>query len=322
MSSTALVFPNTTPQSFDDLAERCRHYLSHGRAENTIRAYRSDWRDFDSWCQHLGAASLPATNEIVAAYIAHLADCGCKASTIQRRITAISQAHEAASCDSPTKTKLVRATMSGVRRAIGIAQHGKQPLLTADIRTMCQAIPDDLVGLRDRALILLGYAGAFRRSELAAIRWEDLDFKADGVIVFLTRSKIDQEASGRQVGIPYGSNPATCPVRCLAAWRHICRVDSGPVFRRLDAKGRLQSMPISSKMVATVVKRAARRVGLDSAQYAGHSLRAGLATQAALNGVSERVIMSQTGHRNLNTVRKYIRQGSLFRENAAFHLGL
>jgi site-specific recombinase XerD len=215
--STALVLTPIHPPA--ELAERWQFYVRQTKSLNTIRAYRADWQDFQSWCHQQRSDSLPAGAATIATYITCLADQGCKASTIQRRLTTISQMHDAAGFESATKTKLVRTTMSGIRRTIGVAQIGKQPLLTTDIRSMCDALGDDLAGLRARALILLGFAGGFRRSELAGLRWHDIEFKSEGLIVSLVRSKVDQEASGRNVGIPYGSNPNTCPVRGLAAWR-------------------------------------------------------------------------------------------------------
>lgn len=319
MSTALVVSPLGPPAALDD---RWRFYVRQSKSANTLRAYRSDWHDFESWCRRQQAELLPSSAAVVAGYVTWLADHGAKASTIQRRLTTISQMHETAGFDSPTKTKFVRTTMAGIRRTIGVAQVGKQPLLTSDIRLMCDALPDNLVGLRDRALLLLGFAGGFRRSELAALQWHDVEFKIEGLIVSLVRSKTDQEGSGRKIGIPYGSHPGTCPVRNLAAWREARGVNEGPLFCGVNWRGQPMPTPISGKMVATIVKRTAIRVGLDPAKYAGHSLRSGLATQAAMNGASERVIMSQTGHRNLDTVRRYIRQGSLFRENAAFHLGL
>ena len=187
---------------------------------------------------------------------------------------------------------------------------------------MVAGLPEGLLGIRDRALLLVGFAGAFRRSELVGLDIADLDFNHDGLTVTLRRSKTDQEGEGRKVGLPYGSNPSTCPVRSLQAWIEASAIEAGPVFRSVNRHGRLQPDRLSDKAVALVVKRRAEAAGLDPSRYAGHSLRAGLATAAANAGVSERAIMAQTGHRSVQMVRRYIRDGSLFRENAAAKVGL
>jgi site-specific recombinase XerD len=187
---------------------------------------------------------------------------------------------------------------------------------------MSVALPNDLRGLRDRALLLVGYAGGFRRSELAELRVEDLSETPEGVIATLRRSKTDPAGQGRPVALPYGSDPLTCPVRALRAWLERASITTGPLFRAIDQFGLVAEQGLSAASVALIVKRAAERAELDASDYAGHSLRAGLATQAAMNGASELSIMKQTGHRSLTTVRKYIRDGSLFRDNAATKLGL
>jgi integrase len=216
----------------------------------------------------------------------------------------------------------VRAVMAGIKRERGSAQTGKAPVLTDDIRLMVSTLQDNLIGVRDRALLLLGFAGAFRRSELVGLDVEDLVISREGITVNIRKSKTDQEGNGRKIGIPYGSNPDTCPVRSVMVWLELSEITTGPLFRSIDRHGNLQQGRLSDKAVALVVKRAAKAAGLDDSKYSGHSLRAGLATSAAMNGVSERAIMNQTGHRSVNMVRKYIREGSLFRENAAAGIGL
>jgi integrase len=212
--------------------------------------------------------------------------------------------------------------MKGIRRTLGTAPNQKAPTLTDDIRAMVDATDAGLIGVRDRALILLGFAGAFRRSEVVGLDVEDCTFSKDGLTITLRRSKIDQQAAGRKIGIPYGANPETCPVRVLQGWIEEARITGGPLFRSLNRHGRLQPGRLSSAGVARVVKKLAERSGLDEAKYAGHSLRAGHATAAAIAGASERSIMNQTGHRSVQMVRRYIRDGSLFRENSAGKLGL
>jgi integrase len=264
---------------------------------------------------------LPASAESVAAYIAECAG-HLKPGSIQRRLNAIAEAHKAAGLDSPTAAGMVKNTMKGIRRTRGTAPAQKSPTLTDDIRAMVDAAHSGMIGARDRGLILLGFASAFRRSELVALDFEDCAFGKDGLTVTLRRSKTDQDGAGRKIGIPYGSNPETCPVRVLQAWIEAAAISAGPLFRSISRHGRARPGRLSPIDVARVVKKLAERAGLDAAKYAGHSLRAGHATSAAIAGASERSIMNQTGHRSVQMVRRYIRDGSLFRENSAGKLGL
>lgn len=305
-----------------EVMEQAQDYERHSKAPNTIRAYRNDWADFSRWCAARGVESLPAPPQAVALYLTELAGRGYKASTLQRRMSAISQAHQAKEHDSPTQTPVVRRVMAGIRRVHGTAQIGKAPVMTEDLRAMVRTLPDSLLGKRDRALLLIGFAGAFRRSELVGLDVPDLTITREGLTITLRRSKTDQEGAGVLKGIPYGSNPATCPVRAVQEWLEASGLTSGPLFHPITRHGHMQPGRLSDKAVALVVKRTAEPTGLDPAKYAGHSLRAGLATSAAAAGVAERVIMAQTGHKSLNMVRKYIRTGSLFLENAAAQVGL
>jgi integrase len=301
--------------------EQAREFARHSKAESTLRGYRADWRDFCGWCEGHGARALPATAETVAAYIAE-STARLKVGSIQRRLNAIAAAHKAVGLESPTTSAVVTATLQGIRRTLGTAPAQKAPALTDDIRAMVAATDEGLIGLRDRALILLGFAGAFRRSELVALDVADLTFGRDGLTVNLRRSKTDQEGVGRKVGVPYGANPETCPVRVLQGWLESAALADGPVFRSLNRHGHLCAGRLAPADVARVVKKLAERAGLDAARYAGHSLRAGHATAAAISGASERSIMNQTGHRSVQMVRRYIRDGSLFRDNSAGKLGL
>jgi integrase len=235
----------------------------------------------------------------------------------------ISQAHKAADLASPTTSSLVRRTHAGIRRTIGTAQLGKTPALVADLKRMLQKVPNTRVGLRDRALLLLGFAGGFRRSELVALNVEDLEFSSAGLVVTMRKSKTDQEGRSRRIGIPYGSTENTCPVRSVQAWLESARISDGAVFRSLDRFQRVPPRRLSDKAVARIVKRRAKAAGLDPDRYAGHSLRAGLATSAAAGGASERAIMNQTGHRSTDMVRRYIGEANLFApDNAASLAGL
>jgi site-specific recombinase XerD len=310
-----------------DVAEQARDYVAAAKAPNTLRAYRADWRDFAAWCERHALAALPAAPETVALYLAALAG-DRKASTLRRRLSAISQAHQAAGLEPPTKSMAVRSTWAGIRRTHGTAEAGKTPVLVADLRRLVATLPESPLGVRDRALLLLGFAGAFRRSELVGLDVGDVRETGDGLVVTLRRSKTDQEGQGAEKGIPYGSDRATCPVRAVRAWlAHLAGIPGelargAPLFRRVDRHGRIHPGRLSDRAVALVVKRTAAAAGLDPALYAGHSLRAGLATSAAAADVPERVIAQQTGHKSMAVLRRYIRSGSLFRENAAARVGL
>ncbi len=302
-------------------SEQVRQFIRASKAENTLRGYSADWRDFCGWSKAHGVSPLPATPEAVAAYIAECAG-HLRPGSIQRRLNAIAEAHKAARLDSPTHNSLVRNTMKGIRRTIGTAPAQKTATLTDDIRAMVDATDAGTIGIRDRALILLGFAGAFRRSELVGLDVEDCVFGKDGLTVTLRRSKVDQEGAGRKIGIPYGSNPETCLVRTVQAWIEQATINAGPLFRSVSRHGQVHLGRLSGIDVARIVKKLAERAGLAPAKYAGHSLRAGHATAAAIAGGSERFIMNQAGHRPVQMLRRYIRDGNLFRDNSAGKLGL
>jgi site-specific recombinase XerD len=301
--------------------DQVREFIRASKAANTLRGYQSDWRQFIAWCEAHGLQPLPASAETVAAFIAECAG-RLKVGSVQRRLNAIAEAHKAVGSESPTHSALVANTMKGIRRTRGTAPAQKAAALTEDIRAMVGVTDPGLIGRRDRALLLLGFAGAFRRSELVGLTVGDCAFTSDGLTVLLRRSKTDQAGEGRKVGIPYGANPETCPVRTVQTWIEAAGIADGPLFRSINRHGRVQPAALSGGDVARVVKKLAQRAGLDPAKYAGHSLRAGHATSAAIAGASERSIMAQTGHRSVQMVRRYIREGSLFRENSAGRLGL
>jgi site-specific recombinase XerD len=301
--------------------DQVREYIRASKSDNTIRGYQSDWRAFCAWSESRGLCPLPALPETVAAFIADCAS-NLKVGSIQRRLNAISEAHKAVGLESPTHSGIVGNTMKGIRRTKGTAPVQKTATLVEDIRAMADATDAGLIGLRDRALILLGFAGAFRRSELIWLSLDDCAFSKDGLAVTLRRSKTDQLGLGRKIGIPYGSNPETCPVRNVQTWIEQAVIIAGPLFRAVNRHAKVQLRGLSGNDVARIVKKLAQRAGLDEARYAGHSLRAGHATAAAIAGASERSIMNQTGHRSVQMVRRYIRDGSLFRENSAGRLGL
>jgi site-specific recombinase XerD len=321
MADAALALvPESAPGPLAVATEAARNYLRQAKADNTLRAYRADWAHFKNWCAVHELAPLLAQEETLVLYFSELAATH-KVSTLQRRLASISQAHQVAGFETPTRGPVIRNLLAGIRRAKGTAPAVKTPALTEDLRLMVRAMPDSLLGYRDRALLLVGFAGAFRRSELVSLDVEDLAFEREGIVVTLRRSKTDPEGQGRKIGIPLGSGK-TCPVRALEKWMEAARIEEGPLFRPVTRHGHVEESRLSDKAVALIVKRWAQAVGLDARKYAGHSLRSGLATSAARNGASERSIMNQTGHRSVQMVRRYIREGTVFEENAAGKVGL
>ncbi len=306
------------------LAARAVEFIGASKAASTLRAYRSDWEHFSNWCKNSGLSALPTTPEIIAMYLAALAESH-RPGTLTRRLTSISQAHRLAGYRSPAGLEhaVVADTLKGIRRTFGVAQEGKRPLLTVDVRKIVQTLPDNLQGIRDRALLLVGFAGGFRRSELAALNFDDVETTEEGLVITLRRSKTDPEGQGRKVGVPRGSKDQTCPVKAFERWRHESGLSDGAVFRGIDRHGRLdRENRLHKDSIGLIVKRAAKAAGLNPSEYAGHSLRSGLATQAYLNGAGEFATMKQTGHKSPAMLRKYIRDASLFRDNPASRLGL
>ena len=216
----------------------------------------------------------------------------------------------------------VGETLKGIRRSLGTAQKGKTPLLTADLLQVLAHLPPDLAGTRDRALLLVGYAGALRRSELAGLDLEDVAWVDEGAVLRLRRSKTDQEGQGRQVAIPRGAHAQTCPVRALRGWIEAAGLLEGALFRPVGRHGKLRGGKLHSDAVGAIVKRALSRARFNASQYGGHSLRAGFATQAAKNGATAFDIMRQTGHRSVQTVSRYVREAQIFRDAPAGKLGL
>lgn len=305
------------------LDEAVLENIVESKAPNTRRAYAADWDHFTSWCEAHGEASLPADPATVARYITDIAS-QYKLTTLERRLTSITAAHRYANLSTPVWTLLVRETFKGIRRrkaANGEQLTQKEAAVTDTIRRMVEPLGETTGDIHDRALLLIGFAGALRRSELVALNYEDVRFTREGLVVTVRRSKTDQAGVGREVGIPYGSTFETCPVRSLQAWLEHSEITEGPLFHYIDRHGNLRGR-LNAGSVARIIKKAAEQVGLDPSQFAGHSLRAGFATAAAEAGVDERSIMAQTGHKSLEVARRYMRRGSLFKNNAAAKVGL
>jgi integrase len=310
-----------------ELAEQAADFAAAGKSENTKRAYRSDWKGFTAWCNRMGAQPMPATAGTVAAYVTDMARVGRAVSTINRYCTTIGKAHRMAGHPSPLDHPKVQEVLAGIRRKLGTKPNQKKAAVLHILRAMCEACdPDTIHGIRDRAVLLVTWAGAFRRSEVVSLRFDDVEFEEKGIILTVRKSKTDQEGAGARVGIPYGSDPTTCPVRSLKRWLDVSGITEGAIFRpivrgQVTLRGRKPSRD-GGKLISRIVKRAAKRAGLDPAIFGGHSLRAGLATQAAMAGKPDRVIMRQGRWVDRRTLERYIREGTVFRENAAAGIGL
>lgn len=315
MSALTLISSQPGIEAVSDLSDAALDYGRAALSSNTMRAYRSDWQDFQGWCADRGRSHLPANAATVANYASFLADAGKKVPTIARKLAAIRFFHRGAGLDNPTDNAGVAAILKGIRRTVGTAAHQKAPATVDVIHAMLARInADSLHGKRDRALLLLGFAGAFRRSELVAITVEDLTFSDEGVDVFLPKSKTDQEAKGQSVAILNGK--ALKPADRLKEWLQAAGITSGPIFRRFNRGDRLTTETLTDQAVALIVKKYADAAGLDVASLSGHSLRAGFVTSAAENRASISRIMEVTRHRDPRTVETYVRRADRFKDHA------
>ena len=283
-------------------------YVAASLTSNTQRAYLSDLAHFDAW-----GATVPSTPEQVASYLAAHAT-SLSTATLARRLAAISKAHQARGLPNPVRGELVKATLQGIRRLKGVAQRQAKPLLKEDLFVILDALGADVRGIRDRALLLIGFAGGFRRSELVGLNLGDIEAERRGVILHLRRSKTDQLGHGRKIAVPYGRT-RHCPILALEAWLTNVGTD-GPLFRPVDRHGRVGQDQLSGNAVSSIVRGRLTAAGIDPTGYSGHSLRAGLATSAAQAGVPTWKIRQQTGHASDAMLSRYVRDGELFVGNA------
>ncbi|WP_438749998.1 site-specific integrase [Pararhizobium sp. O133] len=315
MSALTLISPAEGIVQASDLSESALDYGRAALSTNTMRAYSGDWEEFQTWCADRGRGSLPATPATVANFASALASAGKKVPTIARKLAAIRFFHRGAGEENPTDNAGMSAILKGIRRTVGTAPRQKAPA-TVDVihALMARIATDTLQGKRDRALLLLGFAGAFRRSELVAITVEDLTFSNEGVDVFLPKSKTDQEAKGQSVAVLNGK--ALKPADRLQEWLEAAAITSGPIFRRINRGDHLTGEPLTAQTVALIVKRYAEAAGLDFEKLSGHSLRAGFVTSAAENRASISRIMEVTRHRDPRTVETYVRRADRFKDHA------
>lgn len=297
--------------------EGAARYAEQSRSESTRKAYGVDWSHFVAYCQSVKADPLPADPATVAAYLSRSADT-YKVSTLQRRLSAISIRHKSAGYASPTAHPIVSETWEGIRRELGSDPDAKTAAVGPVLRQFLDTIDTDtLQGKRDAAVLLVGFYGAFRRSELVALNVDDLEFDDSGVTVKVRRSKTDQQGKGAYKAIPFRTGGA-CPVAALTEWVEAAGIESGPIFRSIRKGGAVvNDRRLSGRDVARTVKRAAERAGLDPVAFSGHSLRSGFATTAARSGASDRSIMLQTGHKSRAMVDRYVQAARVWEDNAA-----
>lgn len=306
------------------LLQDAQNFVRESIPENTRRAYASDWAAYTTWCEENGREALPTSTETVTMYVTALATTH-RISTIRRKVAAISTAHQYAGYTSPTRHTTLRSCMRGIGRQQaeqGQRRQYAQPLLTDDILALLRPTDDSLIGLRDAALILVGFAGAFRRSELVHLNVEDVVWTKEGMLLRVRRSKTDQTGEAPEKAIFYGSADNRCPVRRLRKWLEAAQIESGSVFRRVKKGGVLTDARLSAQTVSLILRRYAEAAGIAVERISGHSLRAGFVTQALISGADYPSIQRQTGHRNINTVTQYDRGRSMFHRNAAQNLGL
>ena len=294
--------------------------LQSSKAKNTIRAYRSDFKDFGLFCTQNGFKSLPSEPKIISLYLTQLSTKDVKISTIKRRLVSIGVIHKFKGYYLDTKHPLILENLMGIKRRKGSIQNGKKPLLINNLKRLINVIDqqkkEQIKIFRDRTIILIGFSGGFRRNEIVSLDYDDLDFVEEGLKINVKRSKTDQFGEGSTKGLPYFDNSQYCPVLSIKKWIEISKINSGALFRRFTKGSNLSEKRLTDQTVALLIKEYLDLAGINSKNYSGHSLRSGFATTAAEAGAEERTIMAMTGHKSTEMVRRYIKDANLFKNNA------
>ena len=294
--------------------------LQSSKAINTVRAYKSDFKDFCLFCAQNGFKSLPSEPKIVSLYLTYLSTKDAKMSTLKRRLVSIGVIHKLKGFYLDTKHPSIIENIMGIKRRKGSIQKGKKPILISNLKVLINVIDEkineEIKKLRDRTIILIGFSGGFRRNEIVSLDYDDLDFVPEGVKINIRRSKTDQFGEGSVKALPYFDNPKYCPVASLKKWINISEINSGALFRRFLKGSKLSEKRLTDQTVALLIKEYLQLTGIDSRNYSGHSLRSGFATSAAEAGAEERSIMAMTGHKSTEMVRRYIKDANLFKNNA------
>ncbi|WP_085115119.1 site-specific integrase [Candidatus Pelagibacter sp. HIMB1321] len=294
--------------------------LQNSKSNNTVRAYKSDFNDFNLFCSKNGFNPLPTDPKIVSLYLTYLSNKDSKISTLKRRVASIGVIHKLKGHYLDTKHPLIVENLMGIKRRKGSIQNGKKPLLINYIKQIINVIDDqinnEIKKQRDKSIILIGFSGGFRRNEIVSLNYEDLDFVPEGLKINLKRSKTDQLGEGLLKGLPYFDNPKYCPVISVKNWIDISKINSGALFRRFLKGSKLSENRLTDQSVALLIKEYLKLAGIENRNYSGHSLRSGFATSAAESGAEERSIMAMTGHKSAEMVRRYIKEANLFKNNA------
>jgi len=294
--------------------------LQSSKANNTLRAYKSDFNDFSLFCAKNGFKSLPSDPKIVSLYLTYLSSKDAKMSTLKRRLVSIGVIHKLKGHYLDMKHPSIIENIMGIKRRKGSIQISKKPILISYLKEIINIIDkqkkEEIKKFRDRSIILIGFSGGFRRNEIVSLDYEDLDFVTEGLKINLRRSKTDQFGEGFKKALPYFDNSQYCPVVSLKKWLDVSKIVSGPVFRRFIKGSKLSNNRLTDQTVALLIKEYLQLAGIDSKNYSGHSLRSGFATSAAESGVEERNIMAMTGHKSTEMVRRYIKEANLFKNNA------
>ena len=294
--------------------------LQNSKANNTVRAYKSDFYDFSLFCGRNGFKSLPSDPKIVSLYLTNLSTKAAKISTIKRRLVSIGVIHKLKGHYLDTKHPSIIENIMGIKRRKGSIQKSKKPILISGLKQIIDVIDQqnkkEIKKFRDRSIILIGFSGGFRRNEIVSLDFDDLDFVTEGLKINLRRSKTDQYGEGLVKALPYFDNSKYCPVLSLEKWIKKSDINSGPLFRRFTKGLKLSENRLTDQTVALLIKEYLKLAGIDSKNYSGHSLRSGFATAAAESGAEERSIMAMTGHKSTEMVRRYIKEANLFKNNA------
>jgi site-specific recombinase XerD len=293
--------------------------LQSSKADNTVRAYKSDFNDFALFCAQNGFKSLPSEPKIISLYLTHLSTKNIKVSTLKRRLVSIAVIHKLKGHYLDTKHPSIIENLLGIKRRKGSIQKGKKPLLINNLKKIINVIDEQkkekIIKYRDRSIILIGFSGGFRRNEIVSLNYEDLDFVPEGLKINLRKSKTDQYGEGFTKGLPYFDSPLFCPVISIQKWIKLSNISSGPLFRRFTKGANLLEKRLTDQTVALLIKEYLNLAGIDNRNYSGHSLRSGFATTAAESGAEERSIMAMTGHKSPEMVRRYIKEANLFKNN-------